>query len=383
MAGIKRFPNGTVQFVIKRAGLLEKPIYLTYPQEQEDQAREYVKKVEALLDRGIVPGELKAPSRVLTIDGLVTLYMREASPKPKDVQQLTAVCKTKGDTPLASINAAWVDAWVSELKRVEKLAPATIRAKVGALARCTDWGMRKGHLTMPDHPLRTLPDGYAQYSKADAAMAGDGREDVSRDRRLEQGEYERILAVLDAGVLPRKQRPLKLEHAQALRVLFILAVESAMRLREIYTLTLDQVDLPRRTVFLDKTKNGDKRQVPLSSVALAVLTAYIDTGRDAAACAKPDALFPWWDGSVKERDLAELSDRLSKLFHNNRSGGIFEAAGCKGLHFHDLRHEATSRLFERTTLSEMQIAKITGHRSMAMLARYANLRGSDLAARLW
>lgn len=91
MAGFKRFPNGTVQFVIKRAGLLDKPIYLTYPAEQEVQARDYVKKVEALLDRGIVPGELKAPSRVLTIDGLVTLYMREASPKPKDVQQLTAV----------------------------------------------------------------------------------------------------------------------------------------------------------------------------------------------------------------------------------------------------------------------------------------------------
>jgi len=382
MAGFKRFQNGTVQFTIKRAGVLEKPIYLTYPAAQEDEARAYVAKVEELLKRGIVPGELREPSRVSNIEGLVRIYMREANPKPKDVQQLTAICKTKGDTPLTTITAAWVDAWVSELKRLDSLAPATIRAKVGALARCTDWGMRKGLLTMPDHPLRTLPDGYAQYSKADAALAGEAREDVSRDRRLEQGEYEKIMAVLDAGVLPRKQRPLQLEHVPALRLLFVLAIESAMRLREMYTLTLDQVDPAKRTVFLDRTKNGDKRQVPLSSVALAALTAYLEA-RDAKACKKPDALFPWWDGSLKERDLAELSDRLSKLFHNNRSGGIFEAAGCAGLHFHDLRHEATSRLFERTTLSEAQIMKITGHKSHAMMMRYANLRGSDLAARLW
>lgn len=382
MAGFKRFPNGTVQFTIKRAGVLDRPIYLTYPADQEGDARAYIAKVEELLKRGIVPGELREPSRVSNIDGLVRLYMREANPKPKDVQQLTAVCKAKGDTPLTNITAAWVDAWVSELKRIDNLAPATIRAKVGALARCTDWGMRKGLLTMPDHPLRTLPDGYAQYSKADAALSGKPREDVSRDRRLEQGEYEKIMAVLESGVLPRKQRPLPLEHVKSLRLLFVLAVESAMRLREMYTLTLDQVDTGKRTVFLDRTKNGDKRQVPLSSVALTALTAYLEK-RDATACAKPDALFPWWDGSLKDHDLSELSDRLSKLWHNNRSGGIFEAAGCVGLHFHDLRHEATSRLFERTTLSEAQIMKITGHKSHAMMMRYANLRGSDLAARLW
>ncbi|MGS0893435.1 hypothetical protein ACVBGC_12960 [Burkholderia stagnalis] len=48
-----------------------------------------------------------------------------------------------------------------------------------------------------------------------------------------------------------------------------------------------------------------------------------------------------------------------------------------------MRHEATSRLYERTTLSDIQIAKITGHTDPKVLMRYANLRGSDLAARLW
>jgi integrase len=57
--------------------------------------------------------------------------------------------------------------------------------------------------------------------------------------------------------------------------------------------------------------------------------------------------------------------------------------GLDDLNFHDTRHEATCRLYERTTLSDLQIAKITGHKDPRMLMRYANLRGSDLAEKLW
>lgn len=375
MAGKKKFPNGTFQYVFKRAGVLDKPIYLTFDDEAQGDA--YAKKLDTLLDRGIVPTEFRETSRMLTVDHLVREYMRDAHPSDKDAQQLTSTVKTKGSTALASINAAWVDNWVNELKREAKLAPATIRAKVGALARCTDWGIRKGYVVMPDHPFRTLPDGYAQYTKLDAALAGVVREDTERDRRLEHGEWEKIVALIEAGVLDRKQRPLVLEHKAALRLLALMAVESAMRLREMYTLTLDQVDLKRRTFFLDKTKNGDKRQVPMSKLCHSEVAAYMKK-RDAKAGACEDALLPWWDGSHDKRGLAKLSDHLSKLY-----AGIFEQAGCHDLRFHDLRHEATSRLFERTTLSETQIMKITGHKSHRMMMRYANLRGSDLAARLW
>lgn len=87
-------------------------------------------------------------------------------------------------------------------------------------------------------------------------------------------------------------------------------------------------------------------------------------------------LFPWWNGEAVA--LPATSDFLSKLFAH-----IFEQAACEDLRFHDLRHEATSRLFERTQLSETQIMKINGHKSQRMTMRYANLRGSDLAAGLW
>lgn len=372
----KRLRDGVWEFTVKRAGVLPRPIYLRFDSEAEGDA--YVRNLEALLDRGIIPHDHQEASKVRTIADLVRAFERDAHPSAKDSSAFGPTLKAHGTRPLAAINAAWVDGWIMEMKRIEALAPATIRARVGALARATDWGMRKGYLTMPDHALRSLPDGYAQYTRTDAALAGVERVDVERDRRLEPGEWDRVLAVLASGVLPRKQRPLRLEHVSALRTLLVLAVESAMRLREMYTITLDQVDLPRRTIFLDKTKNGDRRQVPLSTVAVATVKDYLTTRPDRLPGRGDGVLLPWWSGTHDKRELVQLSDELSKLY-----SGIFEAAGCTGLRFHDLRHEATSRLFEKTTLSEAQIMKITGHKSHRMMMRYANLRGSDLADRLW
>jgi integrase len=56
-------------------------------------------------------------------------------------------------------------------------------------------------------------------------------------------------------------------------------------------------------------------------------------------------------------------------------------AGIKGLRFHDLRHEAVSRLVE-AGLSDQEVAAISGHKSMQMLKRYTHLRAEDLVERL-
>jgi len=148
-----------------------------------------------------------------------------------------------------------------------------------------------------------------------------------------------------------------------------MALETAMRLREMFTLTVGQIDLPRRTIFLDKTKNGSKRQVPMSSVLYKLLEPLVlNKGKE-------ELLFPWWDGV---ESLARVTNRLSHLF-----GTRFAKAGCPDLRFHDLRHESTARLYERTTMSDLEISKITGHKDLRMLARYANLRGSTLASKMW
>ena len=75
-------------------------------------------------------------------------------------------------------------------------------------------------------------------------------------------------------------------------------------------------------------------------------------------------VFPLTEGALKG-----LWSRVSKK------------TGIVDLHFHDLRHEATSRFFEKG-LNVMEVAAITGHKDLRMLQRYTHLRAEDLAKKL-
>ena len=360
----KRVKGNGWEFTVKRAGLLEKPLILTFQSEEEGDA--YCKNLEALLDRGIVPTEYRPKQRVVTFGDLAAQYLRDAPVSVNDREILRSLGQISS-TPCTSINVDWVDGFVQKMKREMHYRPATIRKKIGAMARCCDWGVRKKLFILPDTPFRTLPEGYACYTELDAKLAGGEKTDTERDRRLEPGEEVAIREVLERGVLSRKQRPFTIPHKADVIALFDILLETAMRLREVYTLTADQVDLTRRTVNLDKTKNGDKRQVPLSSVAVSVLKPYAK---------KEGALFPWL--AEQRGNLKLTTNYLSKLFAQ-----VFEEAGCGDFHLHDARHEATSRLFEKTTLMAEEIMKITGHKSHRMVMRYLQLRGSNLANKLW
>ena len=60
---------------------------------------------------------------------------------------------------------------------------------------------------------------------------------------------------------------------------------------------------------------------------------------------------------------------------------VLKDNGITGLRFHDLRHEAVSRLVE-AGLGDQEVAAISGHKSMQMLRRYTHLRAEDLVAKL-
>jgi len=253
------------------------------------------------------------------------------------------------------------------MKREQHLSPSTIRHRHGALARCLDWMMRKHPDIMVANPLRLPKRGFSSYTEGDAeVLAKVGklpRHDEQRDRRLHEGEEERILE--------------KLSDLPDERMLFQLALNSAMRLRECYTLELSQIALEKNTITLERTKNGDNRQVPLPSTLIPLLSSYISE-KKVDIQQRGRIILPYWSGDRDERVLDKVTAELSAQF-----GAIFGAAGSPDLHFHDLRHEATCRLYERTTLSDTLIARITGDRDPRMLKRYASLRGSDLASHLW
>jgi integrase len=128
-----------------------------------------------------------------------------------------------------------------------------------------------------------------------------------------------------------------------------------MRRSEILSLLWVNVDLDIRIAVLPDTKNGSKREVPLTKKAAQILDRLPRDGVQA---------FPTTDYTIRHG-----WDRLVKR------------AGIEGLRFHDLRHEAVSRFFEMG-LSVPEVAAISGHKDYRMLASYTHVSAKSLAQKL-
>jgi len=162
-----------------------------------------------------------------------------------------------------------------------------------------------------------------------------------RDRRLTQDEIERIIDATESRELP-----------VAIRLL----TETAMRRGELGKLKWENVDMKACVAHLRDTKNGEDRDVPLSSRAVAALQGL------------PRRI----DGKV----IGMSSDGITRAFA--RACG---RAGIEDARIHDLRHEAVSRLFERG-LDVMEVASVSGHKTLSQLKRYTHLKAADLAKKL-
>ena len=165
-----------------------------------------------------------------------------------------------------------------------------------------------------------------------------------RDRRLSSEEHTLLLSSC------------YMSSNHWLTPLIIIAIETGMRRGELLSLAWEDVDLDLRVAHLNMTKNGSSRNVPLSSEAITILRSL------------PHDI----SGNVFPLTAAALRGLWNRAC---------KRAGIIDLHFHDLRHEATSRLFEKG-LNVMEVATITGHKDLRMLQRYTHLRAEDLAKKL-
>ena len=165
-----------------------------------------------------------------------------------------------------------------------------------------------------------------------------------RFRRPTDDEIERIqLALGFDGDVTTKQ------HEVA--VAFLLAIETAMRLGEICQIRAEHIHLDQRYVHLPETKNGSSRDVPLSKKAVELLE-----------------LLP--GGFTVGMESASVLFRKA-----------CKRAEIEGLHFHDSRREALTRLSKKVGV--MELAKISGHKDLkTLLAVYYAPTATDLAALL-
>jgi len=140
-----------------------------------------------------------------------------------------------------------------------------------------------------------------------------------------------------------------------LRSIIKFAIQTGMRRGEIMGLTWADIDLPNRKAYLHQTKNGEPRQVPLTRQAIAVLEA-LSKDREKVFPIGMDAL---------RSQFGRLKD-FAKIQWNGVGTNPFD-----DLRFHDLRHEALSRLSD-AGLNVIELSHISGHRTLGMLKRYTH-----------
>jgi integrase len=402
MASKKILSNGTrIQYTITRKILPGKKLYYSCTKAEEPDFDAMIAKLEAMLDAGVIPPEIQAkfdgkrhePGGSDTFAWLLRSY-REAAEvqhiKKDDLSRLEKIAEEFGGTKLAVMNTSeWSSNFVSELKRKKNLSEATVVHYIGALRRCLDFAVRNGKLSSVS--LRFERRGFGTYTPADIDwLLGNGKEvkeSRPRNRRPSVKEWTEILRVASGEKPENRQRSLELEFQAAFECILKIAPETAMRLSEIHTLRLSQVNFQEKIIHLSRTKNGSERFVPMNSLVISLLVEYLEHVKNgtrgmAGFSHENDLLFPFYPGDVDSREQTQSRREATTNRLSHRYAALFDAAGCGDLRFHDLRHEAVSRLFERTTLGETAIQKITGHLSKEALARYLNLRPKFLVEQI-
>lgn len=216
-------------------------------------------------------------------------------------------------------------------KTAPRISGATVKGELDLLAKVLDVGSKEFGIALP------LGNPVAQIRKPKDAP--------SRDRRLTTGEASALLAACG------QSRNTWLGPA------VVFAIATAMRQGEQLSLQWERIDLEKRLAWLPETKNGSARAVPLTSEAVAVLKGL------------PRAL----DGRVFPVDKQTLSSAFR---------AACQRAKVEDFRWHDLRHEALSRFAERGDLSVLELAAISGHKTLRMLKLYVQLHASQLAQKL-
>jgi integrase len=232
---------------------------------------------------------------------------------------------------LDSLSAAELSAWRD--RQLQVLAPSSVAREMTLLRSVFETARRDWHW------LRVNAWREVRWPKAPPA----------RRRRIAAAEVEAMTRALGLG------DPLAADTAsQRVGLAFLFALETAMRSGEIVGLRWADLDLAARTARLARTKNGDPREVPLSTRAVELLRLL------------PAGTGPVFGLSGAVRDA---------LWRRAR-----DAAGVVDLHFHDSRAEAIWRLSKR--LDVLQLARVIGHRDPRSLMLYYHESAADMALRL-
>ena len=297
-------------------------------------ARSFAKRADAVswslvIESGVVQGTYIDPraSESTTLSQVIDRYIEQLKARKKEsgavVSRLKRLRSDLGAFCLSELGVCQLSGYRD--RRLLEANPATVIHEMSLLGRvlrmaCTEFEI-------------PLPKGVPQV-RLPSMPAG-------RVRRLSLDEEARLLnACMDVPLL---------------HDIVVLAIETAMRRSELVNMKWDDINWEDAVLNIPVTKAGVSRTIPLSQAAMTLLRRQERSGE-----------------SVWGFSATVASQRFSKAC---------AAAGVKNLRLHDLRHEGISRFFE-LGLNQMEVASISGHKTLSMLQRYTHINPRHLVSRL-
>lgn len=301
--------------------------------ERKSDALRWVRQVESDMDRGIFVSGVAA-KRVTVADAL-DRYQREILPLKRSQKPECSRIRTLNEK-LGSYSLSNLTSTVLAKYREDRLSTVKAQTVIHELAllrrvlkiATAEWGVG-------------LPAGLPMFSVQFP------KRPPGRDRRLSQQELDILVAALPA---PHNR-------------LSLFAIETAMRRGELAGMQWSHVDFQSSVLTVPITKTGRPRRIGLSLKAKAILKEQLG-----ASLINPEAPGTLVWNLQPDSMTQALSRACVKV-------------GIQDFRFHDLRHEATSRMVEKG-LTILEVSLMTGHQSMDMLKRYTQLRPEDIAKKL-
>lgn len=294
-------------------------------------AERWAKQVEVDIQKGSYTNLVSAERT--TFKEVIERYITEVLPTMRGGSADYIRLKALSRRPIAKLNmVALTPQKIAEHRdeRLKDIAPATVIRELSYFSSIITYARKEWGINI-SNPV---------------ALVARPKNPQGRNRILNEAESNALFEAL---------RPIGRRSIWMLP-LVRLALETAMRRSELLGLRWEHVDLQKRTIFIQLTKNGTSRTVPLSTGAIQILTEM------------PRNL----DGRV----FPITHKVVSQAFNRAR-----KQAGVKNIRFHDLRHMAITRLAEKLP-NLIELSAVSGHKSLAMLKRYYHPSPERLAEKL-
>lgn len=266
----------------------------------------------------------------------------------KSEQAIPEQAKKKVAHPLYSANKEVVD---GELVQ-KTYKPASIRLYYYALRTALQWHAKVNDYHFNEKPFKDNPPPPAWTAP--------------RERRLAEGELDMLLSACDKMYT----------NQQNLKDIIEFQIYSCMRAGETLLMKWKDIHMdeqepegsyifiPKENQKIKNMRGADSREVSMRRELYALVKDRLMPRKSNPE----DLVFPFW------KDSNTLGHRFKVICKN---------ANSSDLKIHDMRHEGISWLFENTSLTDIEISKITGHLELDTLKRYAKLRPKKIGSKLW